>query len=223
MNQEITLLNEAEIKAKANGYLAMARTIEVVSEETSLAAQTLIVGIKEVVKRWKNEWAPLKASAKAHHQLICDREGVLLKEAEPIIARLSGKIAEWVVAEREKAARAEEDRREAEWRANRAQAEAESKIANAVSFEEAAAVVVPEPAILPAVEKPVLAGVQVRDKWEWEVEDFDRIERRWLKADEEMIGREVTRLKDKCVIPGIRVFNKPYTASAPNQFKRRIE
>ena len=51
------------------------------------------------------------------------------------------------------------------------------------------------------------------DRWVYEIVDVDKIPREYLCPNERMIGGIVAELKDKTHIPGVRVYNDPYTRS----------
>lgn len=212
---------EIRIRGTASGYMAQAGFLEVVDQETSTAAQVLVSALKKSLKEWREYWKEPKEKAKAAHAILCQREAELVDRIEPVIKSVSAKVVTWTVAEREKAAAAAEARDKAEWEARRREEEAQKKVAAADTFEAAAEVIEavesapPPPAEVAA---PRMDASQLRDHWVWEVENFEAIPRRYLTTDDRMISEEVTRMKDKTEIPGIRAINKPVLAS---QFKRR--
>jgi len=202
---------EIQLRAEIGGYLGQVAGIRVVDQETSTAAQVGVGALKGILKRWKEYWKEPKDKAKSVLDSLRAKEAELADRIQPQIDRLSKEIVDWTVAERRKAAEAEEKRRKAEWEARRAEEAREKTLAAAVDFEDVpapAAVELPPPAV-----KPLVNEVQMRDNWTWEVEDFERIPRRFLKVDEGAITREVKALRDKAEIPGIRVRNKPILAS----------
>lgn len=217
------VVKESEgIRTQAEAFLAEAAKIQVVDQSSSDMAQAVLVRIKDRVKAWKSFWKVHKDKAKDLLDGLRASEAELLDKADPVMASLSGKIVAWTTAEREKARIAKEAREKAEWEASQKEREAAARLENATTFEAAAAIMEkakPTAPLPPAAVAPRTDDVQIRDHWVWEVDDFEKIPRQFLKTDDGMITRHVTEFKDKTNIPGIRVFNRPIVAAQP---KRRV-
>lgn len=97
-------------------------------------------------------------------------------------------------------------REAAEKEAAQAQAEADAILKKAAEEETKVA---PAP-IIP--EAPKTVGLSMRDNWTFEVVDSSLIPRQYLLADLVAINKVVKAMKDKAVIPGVRIFNKPIMA-----------
>lgn len=208
---------ESQIKQQGLVLAVEASALQVVDQESATRASGIVAGLKDVVSKWKAYWKEPKAKAKAAHSILCEREAELLKRIEPAITYASSRLAAWTMAEREKARKEQEAREKAEWEARQKEQEAASKLDEVIDFEEAAKIAEaarPKAPLPPAPVQPVLDGLQMRDHWVFEVEDLEKVPRHYLMLDQSMVQAEVTRLKDKTDIPGIRVFNNPIMAKA---------
>ncbi|MCJ7644027.1 MAG: hypothetical protein MUP28_06080, partial [Candidatus Aminicenantes bacterium] len=198
------------------------------------ATELILIG-KDVIKKIKTFFAPMKESAWAAHQEVVQKEKAELAKIEPVINALNGRVSNWraeedrkrhdaeaaayraeqlrIMAEAEAKRKAEEALRAAERaEAKGNQERADALIAKAAKIEEkAAAIPTPPPPIIPP--KPVTDGLSMRDNWCFEVVDPMAVPRKYLTIDTVTIGKVVRVLKDQTSIPGIRVFNQPSMAS----------
>ena len=58
---------------------------------------------------------------------------------------------------------------------------------------------------------PKIKNISFRDKWDFEVEDINKIPLEFLKIDEVKLKRLISEKKEKVEIPGLRVFSKEST------------
>lgn len=206
---------EHELKSYALQLVEDAGDLRVTNQESANRVSSIVASVKSAMAKWKAYWKEPKAKAKAAHAILCEREKDLLDRLEPLITRGSAELGRWTLAERERLRKEQEAREKAEWEANQKKREAETKLEDVANFEDAAAIaeeVKPAAPLPPVPSKPDLGGLQARDHWVWEVEDFDAIPRKYLAPDKAMIDDAVARGKGETKIPGIRVINKPIMA-----------
>lgn len=88
---------------------------------------------------------------------------------------------------------------------------AEAAQAAAVAQETAQAIEHMAPAVVAAPAK--LAGVSMREDWDFEIVDVNQIPREFLVVDEAKLRKVVKALKGDAKIAGVRVFSKPVVAA----------
>lgn len=228
-------ININDIEQNTAALATRAAAIRVVDQGSANRATELILAGKDVIKKIKTFFAPMKESAWAAHQEVVQKEKAELAKIEPVVKALEHSIGYWRMEEDRKrreaeaaAYRAEQIRimQEAEAKrkadaallaAQKAEAEGDMEAADrliekAARIEEkAAAIPAPPPPIIPP--KPVTEGLVARDNWCFEVEDPAIVPRNYLTVDEVAIGKAVRALKGQITIPGVRIFNQPIMAS----------
>ncbi len=118
-----------------------------------------------------------------------------------------------VEAERREAIRkAQEEQAELQRRADAAAARGRSERAAELAAR-AEAVVVKEPEVL----APKARGMGFGTEWVYEVEDEARIPREYLQIDHAAIRAVVNGLKDKAVIPGVKIWSRPKVSAQGNR------
>lgn len=136
-----------------------------------------------------------------HKAAIATRDADLLpvaNERKRIKALMGSFVAARQAQERIRAAQAAEALLKAQREAAEA-AQTDDIVAQALAAE-AVSVPVAAPAALPRT------GVALRTYWHWEVTDAKLVPPQWCSPDPAKIGPVVQGLKDKCEIPGIRVW-----------------
>jgi uncharacterized membrane protein YqiK len=176
-----------ELEKISTDLATRAAGILVVDQGSANRATELILTAKDVVKKIKAFFAPMKESAWTAHQEVVQKEKLELAKIEPVVEALSRAIGTWRMDEDRKrreaeaaAYRAEQLRimQEAEVKrkteealaaAERAEAKgdqekADKLIEKAAKIEEkAAAAPLPPAPIIPP--KPVTEGLSMRDNW----------------------------------------------------------
>ena len=66
-------------------------------------------------------------------------------------------------------------------------------------------------ALVSSFQLPKIKNISFRDKWEFEVEDINKIPLEFLKIDEVKLKRLISEKKSNVEIPGLRVFSKEST------------
>lgn len=116
-------MNEALTK-EAGALAVRARGLEVVDQASAARAAELILAGKEMVKRIKDFFAPLKRAQEEAKQKLISAERSELIKVEPVVSNLSGRLAAWRVAEEVKRKEAEERQRRVEEERRRLEEEA---------------------------------------------------------------------------------------------------
>jgi len=227
-------MENIEVSEKAIMLAREAQSLVVMDQETANRATQLILAGKDMVKKIKNYFVPLKKAADEAKRKLLDAEKAELQKIEPYIEKLQSNLTAWRLEqerkrrEAEEAARraelerkrleeellrrAEEARRleeekkrlEGEEAAKKAREELERKALEEIAAKEAE--IIPPP---PIPEKPKTEGLTLRENWTFEIVDESLIPREYLVPDPVKIRKMVQVMKDRTNIPGIRVFNNP--------------
>ena len=227
-------MENIEVSEKAIMLAKEAQSLVVMDQETANRATQLILAGKEMVKKIKDYFAPLKRAADEAKKKLLDAERTELLKVEPHIEKLLSGLAAWGMEQERKRQEAEEARRwvelekklveeellrkaeearrveeekrrlEGEEVARKAREELERKALEEAVAKEAQ--IAPPP---PVPEKPKTEGLTLRENWTFEIVDESLIPKEYLVPDLVKIRRTVQVMKDKTVIPGIRVFNNP--------------
>lgn len=208
MNTAIAEITEVETRALS--VPNQARAISITDNATYEKAAEILLVIKDIRKEISDTFTPIKRKMDAAKKEVLDQEkraDIPLQEAEGII---KPKIADYL-AEQERIRKAEEDR----LRAIAEKEEEERRLIEAMELEaagetEAAEEVISEPVYVPppVVEKivPKIAGIVEKRTWTFEITDDSKLPRQYLVPDEKAIRAAVTSLKDRCNIPGVKVY-----------------
>lgn len=227
-------MENIEISEKAIVLAREAQSLAVRDQETANRATLLILAGKDMVKKIKEHFAPLKKAADEAKKKLLDAEKAELQKVEPYIEKLQASLTAWRLEEERKRREAEEAARRAELERRRLEEELLRKAEEArrleeekkklegeeaarkareelekQALEEAAArekQIIPPP---PIPEKPKTDGLTLRENWTFEIVDESQIPREYLVPDPVKIRKVVQVMKDKTNIPGIRVFNQP--------------
>ena len=227
-------MENIQITEKAIVLAQEAQSLVVRDQQTANRATELILAGKEMVKKIKDYFNPLKKAADEAKKKLLDAEKAELQKVEPYVEKLQASLAAWRLEEERKRREAEEAARRAEFERKRLEEELLRKAEEArrleeekkrLEGEEAArkareeferrvleeavakeARIMPPP---PVPEKPKTEGLTLRENWTFEIVDASQIPREYLVPDLVKIRKVVTALKDKTNIPGVRVFNQP--------------
>ncbi len=206
MSEEIVKEMEHEITTVGEQALAL----KVIDAKTYSEAGEIMVLHKNLEKKIKTYFKPLKEAAHKAWKTICNRENEEVAKLLPTIYYLNKELTTWNI-EQEKLRRAEEDklRREAEKKAE------EEKLAAALEAEKAGAKeeaeeILNEPVYVapPIVEKtvPKVSGQTMTTTWRWRLQDINKVPRQYLKPDEIALNAVVRALKGNAKIEGIEVY-----------------
>ncbi|MDH7513518.1 MAG: hypothetical protein QHH14_11290 [Clostridiales bacterium] len=227
-------MENIQITEKAIVLAQEAQSLVVRDQQSANRATELILAGKEMVKRIKDYFSPLKKAADEAKKKLLEAEKAELQKVEPYVEKLQSSLTAWRLEEERKRREAEEAARRAELERKRLEEELLRKAEEArrleeekkrVEGEEAArkareelerraleeaaareAQLIPPP---PIPEKPKTDGLTLRENWSFEIVDESQIPREYLIPDPVKIRRVVQVMKDKTNIPGIRVFNQP--------------
>ena len=227
-------MENTQISEKAIMLAREAQGLVVMDQETANRATQLILAGKEMVKKIKDYFAPLKKAADEAKKKLLDAERAELLKVEPHIKKLQSGLTAWGMEQERKRREAEEARRrvelekklleeellreaeearkieedlkrvEGEQVARKTREELERKALDEAAAKEAQ--IVPPP---PVPEKPKTEGLTLRENWTFEITDESLIPREYLCPDSVKIRKVVQVMKGKTNIPGIRVFNNP--------------
>ena len=227
-------MEKVDFSEKAIVLAGEAKSLVVVDQETANRATQLILAGKEVIKKIKDYFAPLKKAADEAKKKLLDAEKAELQRVEPYIEKLQSSLTAWrleqerkrreaeeaarraelerklleeeLLRKAEEARRLEEEKRrlEGEEAARKAREELERKALEEAAAKEAQ--IAPPP---PVPEKPKTNGLALRENWTFEIVDESLIPREYLVPDPVKIRKMVQVMKDRTNIPGIRVFNNP--------------
>ncbi|MDE2020237.1 MAG: hypothetical protein KGJ13_07880 [Patescibacteria group bacterium] len=228
-----------EIEKKAVTVAAECAQIVVVTREDCERAASRLQSITMAVKSVVDLFAPMKKKAFETHREITSKEKSLLDPLENAKKHLSSQIGLFhrkeeearIAAERklqqeaqeqakkqaaEEAQRREElaIRKSAELEAQGKTEEADKVLAHAAAT--STAIQTQAQNHVPIVHVPAppkIAGVSIRQTWKFEIVSPDLVPREYLIPDERAIRARVQSLKDKCSIPGVRVWCEDGAAS----------
>lgn len=219
-------LIKQEIRTKE--YPQAAKMLIVSNDKSLEVANEGLKTIKALKKKIREGYDDIIQKAhKAWKATIAKRDEFLkpLEEAENII---KGKMGPYMEEQARKQREAEEAAQRAIAEAEEAERKAEEKRqkfarealqdGDTKGAEEILAKppeeIIPEPVDIPVAKK--LEGTHTRVDWMWELEAphiISKVPRTWLKLDEVAINAYVRKMKDKAVIPGIRIFPKTGVSS----------
>lgn len=184
--------------------------LEVIDTITYARAGQIVVALKDLKKHIQDYFRPMKDKAYKAWKEICDAEKAELSKIEPLEKKLSGQMVAWQMEQerkrREEQARIEEEmrKREEELRLKAAEElEKQGKTEEAESLLEAPISI---PQVKVEAEIPKVEGMTTREEWTFEIIDESQIPREFLIPDEKKIRAYVKAMKERAVIPGIKVF-----------------
>lgn len=226
-------MENVQISEKAIILAQEAQSLVVRDQQTASRATELILVGKEMMKKIRDYFAPLKKAADEAKKKLLDAERAELQKIEPHIEKLQSSLTTWRFEQERKRREAEEAARRAEMEKRRLEEELLRKAEEARRLEEEkrkqegeeaarkareelerealeeavakeAQIVAP-----PIPEKPKTEGLVFRENWNFEIIDESQIPREYLVPDPVKIRKVVQVMKDRTNIPGIRVFNVP--------------
>ena len=202
--EELTALvpHEQEFQDEALTLVGKAKSIQVSNQQEFEQAVEFGKGISAFIKKVEAFFKPLKATAKAAHTALCEKEKEILKvplEADAIAKSAANK---W---------KAEQKRIDDE----RLRIEQARLAKEALKQAKATPVEVPKAEIQPGFQK--VAGTRNRKSWHHEVTDKDVVPDQFWMLDERGIREYVAAMREKALpgggfeIPGIKVWSTEET------------
>lgn len=159
--------------------------IRVVDATTYKQAGEALIFLKDLEKKVKEYFAPIKSSTYSAWKSICEKEKEELTKITAVINSINNEMMAWQKKQ-------EEIKKELEAKL-RAEVEAQSED----DF-------VPPPIVQANI--PVVDGLTTRENWDFEIVNEAEIPREYLIPDVTKIRGVVKKLKGNTNIPGIRVF-----------------
>jgi septal ring factor EnvC (AmiA/AmiB activator) len=203
---------EQEITQEIISVKADASSLKVVDNDTYLQASELLKSLKELEKRIKDYFKPLKEQAHKAWKAVCDRENAEIEKLQPSMRYLNTQLTQYNLEQERK--RQEEEarlRREAE------KVEEERRLQEALEAEKTgnikeAEAILEEKTFIPSpiVEKtiPKVKGQTMTTIWRWRVIDVNIVPREYMQVNEIAVNQIVKALKSKVNIPGIEVYQE---------------
>jgi hypothetical protein len=200
---------DPELPNSAKLMLNQARALKVVTaedyENAADVLQTLTAKEKEVEARKKELWEPLAKLTKSV-QALFNPPLKVLDEAKRVV---SGKMGIYALEQRNIALAAQQ-RADTEAEEARekllAKAERAADDGNHARAEVLGARAESVQAVTVEVDIPKVSGIQLRERWLFEVTDPELVPREFLTVDERLIRAEVNAKEHLAKIPGVRIW-----------------
>lgn len=207
-----------KLNQEVQEYPAQASGIIIHNNETLKKGNDFLLAIKTMRKKIGEVFDPIIEKAhKAHKEAVSKK-----KEFEEPLIRAENELKLRIASYMRKL---EEERRQAERKAaeeERKRLEAQKRAEEEARFLESKGQIqeaqelrdrVPEfkPAVIPDV--PTLNNVQMKEIFKWEVEDIEKVPRKFLIVDRAAVTNYVRIHREKTNIPGIRVFKESSVAA----------
>lgn len=207
-----------ELKRESMPVIERANSYVVKTNDEYMAAGEFLKTIKGLQRKVEETFDPLcKAAHALWKQNLATKEMHMgpLQTAESVIKQRVGSFLVEMEAKRkaEEARLADKARKEAEeLAAKAAKAEAAGKTEKAEALQEQAQqAAMVRPVVAPMVQK--VAGISMREQWDYEITDAAKLPRDFLIPDEKRIRKFVEFDKEKTNIPGVRVFKRNIVAA----------
>lgn len=200
---------DPELSNSAKKMLAQAQAIEVTTageyEEAAVVLQKLTAREKEVEARKAELWDPL-AKLTRNVQALFNPPLKVLDQAKKVV---SGKMGAYALEQRNIALAAQQRaNQEAEDARQKLLAKAE-RAADDGNYARAGVLEARAESVqAPTIESdiPKVSGIQLRERWLFEVVDPDEVPREFLMVDERLIRAEVNTKGSLAKIPGVRIW-----------------
>lgn len=222
---ELTIVEKAEKQpTEALVVLDKSKAIQVFDQPTLTLANDFLRGVKELRRKFDDEFNPGISQAFAHHRYLTAQKKRWTDPLDEAERAIKPKIAEYLIeqdrvrfeAERAVQRAKEAAAKEAQDAADEALALIEQgKTAQADKVVEAVAARIEDiQADTPFVpDKPVANGTTLRETWDYEITDAALIPRTFLVPDLTMIRRYGQNMKHQADVPGVRFFSVKSVAS----------
>jgi hypothetical protein len=198
---------------------------EVVEKATDFPVETAedmeaAAGIRQTIKDRQKAIVgllePFIKGAHALHKAHTTRRKEIIAPLEEAEGILNKKMVAWQTKEE---ARLAEEQKKLDEQAKldaavQAEEEGNEALAEAIIEDQVPVTAAP-------VEKAKTNGVSFTEKWTFQIEDESKIPREFLVPDEKMIRTTVTAMKDRAVIPGVRIYKEKNIKSARKDMSKR--
>jgi hypothetical protein len=190
--------------------VARMQSFVVESAEDMEAASSLRQAIKDRQKAIVGLLEPFIKAAHALHKSHTTRRKEIIAPLEQAEGILNKKMVAWQTAEE---ARIAEEQKKLDEQAKldaavEAEQEGNEALAEAIIEDQV-------PVTAPPVEKTKTDGVSFTEKWTFQIEDESKIPPQFMIPDERAIRAHVIAMKDRAVIPGVRVYKEKSIKSKP--------
>lgn len=191
--------------------MSNAQALTVCTQDDLQLASDYLVQCNARIKAVKEAFDNIVCKAYETHRAATAERKRHLDPVERAKAIISGKISSYHMAQERIRAEAEAAARKKAQEDMEALKIAEAEALAAEGYKDEAEMVLDEDRPIEAVRVPepdTPDGLHFRDNWQFDVIDKDKIPAEYLIVDEKAIRSVVKALKNRCNIPGIRVYNK---------------
>ena len=211
---------EKEIKRDVINVTNRAIALKVIDNGTYIEAGQILLFHKDMAKKIKEYFKPLKTKSYDAWKSICNAENEELEKLQPGTSYLSKEMVRYE-AEQEKKRQAEETRlrQKALKREENERLQAAIEVEKEGQKEEAEAILSEKVFVPPPIVKktiPKINGLAQRTTWTWRVVDINKVPRQYLKINDIAVNQVVRALREKSNIPGI----EPYPETKMGGVKR---
>lgn len=222
---ELTSVEKVEKQpTEALVVLDKSRAIQVFDQPSLTAANDYLLGIKELRRKFDNEFDPGIKQAFAHHRYLTAQKKRWTDPLDEAERTVKPKITAYLVEQdniRLEAERAAERARRQVAKEAEDAADAATKLINEGKAGEADALIDEATAKIRDInadtpfvpDKPIANGTTLRETWDYEIVDAALIPRTFLVPDLTMIRRYGQNMKHQADVPGIRFFSVKSIAS----------
>jgi vacuolar-type H+-ATPase subunit H len=222
---ELTSVEKVEKQpTEALVVLDKSRAIQVFGQPSLTAANDYLLGIKELRRKFDNEFDPGIKQAFAHHRYLTAQKKRWTDPLDEAERTVKPKITAYLVEQdniRLEAERAAERARRQVAKEAEDAADAATKLINEGKAGEADALIDEATAKIRDInadtpfvpDKPIANGTTLRETWDYEIVDAALIPRTFLVPDLTMIRRYGQNMKHQADVPGIRFFSVKSIAS----------
>lgn len=207
-----------KLNQEVQGYPEQAGHIIIHNNETLKKGNDFLLAIKTMRKKIGETFNPIIEKAhKAHKEAVAKKkefEEPLIRAENEVKLRIASymrKLEEERRKAEEKVAEEERKRLGAQAHAEELARELEERGHNQEAQEVRGRVPEFKPAVIPDV--PTLNNVQMKEIFKWEVEDINKVPRKFLVIDRSAVTNYVRVHREKANIPGIRVFKESSIAA----------
>lgn len=216
---EVTKLPEGEIERHVEygkEAIAFATEMPVETAQDMEAASGMREAIKSRSQAIMGLLDPFIKQAHALHKSYTSRRSQIIAPLEEAQKILDRKMVAWQESEDKRIAEKQRIRDEEEKlrAAEKAESDGNDALAEAIIDGQL-------PVTAPPVEKTKTSGVSFAQVWTYEIEDESLIPREYLIPDIKAIGAVARAQKDRCRIPGVRVFAQKSVKSARKDVVKR--
>lgn len=211
--QALTTQIKEELAPETVSIIEQAKAFVVDNDEAYQEGITIGKSINARIKLVQEKYGPMKKATDAAHKIVCAGERELMDKLKPAKESLRKKLGAYSL-EKERKAKAEEEKRLAEAR-KKAEEEA---LERARELEESGAKEAAEdalnegcdptmrPAPAPIETAPKVSGTAVRTSWKFRVVDPSKVPDKYKTIDEKLIRKDVNTWGNEITIGGVEIY-----------------